>query len=121
LIFLLVAVAMAGIRLWRNLRRKNARRLVDNTPPSQLSEGQKEDAIAEKLRQARDAVNESPVPADEKERIGQEVDALEEKFTAQSLEIDAFGTISSGKSSLLTRSRRPTCFRPTSRRHDHVA
>lgn len=77
--------------------KKRRRRIARSRAPSEMSANERESEIQENL----DMV--SNLPADEATKV--ELDPLIEKITskqvAQTLEIVAFGTISSGKSSLL--------------------
>ena len=88
-------------QLWRATRDKARSRQRQAKNPSQLSGAEKRRELADNLA-AVDDLQADPAVRDELRR---ELEALvrkvEEKQAAQTLEIVAFGTISSGKSSLL--------------------
>lgn len=79
-------------------RRRSERRKLD---PSQMSAAQKRSELADNLATGRDYVSDSEVSAELRQEIERSLAELEEKQTGALLEIVAFGTISSGKSSLL--------------------
>ncbi|MFK7768871.1 MAG: YcjF family protein [Mariniblastus sp.] len=97
-------VGSAAWTLWKLFgaslakKRRRARR---NKNPSELSMGQRESEIEENIdeieRLAADAENDSQL----RDQLDPLLKELEEKREAQTLEIVAFGTISSGKSSVL--------------------
>lgn len=100
---LLLLVGSAGWTLWKLFgasREKRLRRERRNRNPSELSSNQKEHEIQENLSQIESLAGSTGDPA-----IGQHLDPLirdiEHKRQQQTLEIVAFGTISSGKSSVL--------------------
>jgi len=87
-------------KLWGASYLKKRRRHVRNKNPSELTMGQRSSEIDDNI----DQVERLAAEADD-EQLKQQLDPLlkeiEEKREAQSLEIVAFGTISSGKSSVL--------------------
>lgn len=88
-------------RVWRNTREKRRERIRRGKDPSQLSAKEREAELAENLAAGRDYA--ATVAAKEKLRaeIDRLTDELEAKRKSKRIEIVAFGTISSGKSSLL--------------------
>jgi uncharacterized protein len=88
-------------RLWRSGRRKEARRARTAKNPSQLSQGEKQQEVDDNLAAVEDLQEAAPLPDDLKRQLQSLVTRVEEKQAGQKLEIVAFGTISSGKSSLL--------------------
>jgi len=88
-------------QLWRATRNKVASRQRQAKNPSQLTADEKRRAVEENLA-AVDNLQTDPAASD---ALRRELEALvgkvEQKQAAQTLEIAAFGTISSGKSSLL--------------------
>jgi small GTP-binding protein len=88
-------------RLWRGTRRKQQHREQHAKSPSQLTREQQEREIAENLSAVEDLQSEQSAPAELKRELRPMVQRIEAKREQQKLEIVAFGTISSGKSSLL--------------------
>ena len=89
------------VRVWRNTRRKTAEVKRRNLSPSEMSSGERARELGENLAAGKEyAVGEGVSPQLRSE-IEAAVAELEAKREAQRLEIVAFGTISSGKSSLL--------------------
>lgn len=88
-------------RLWRATRRKEARRARTAKNPSQLSADEKQREVADNLAAVEDLQEAVPLPDDLKRQLQSLVSRVAEKQAGQKLEIVAFGTISSGKSSLL--------------------
>lgn len=84
-----------GTSIWK--ARRAARR---NKSPSQLSQSQKGAEIEENLSEIKQLGARTNQPELD-ERLTDLIDEFERKRTAQTLEIVAFGTISSGKSSVL--------------------
>jgi small GTP-binding protein len=89
------------VQLWRATRDKtlHAERAAKN--PSQLSASEKEREFADNLTAVGQLHAEGSLPDDVRRQLQSLVARVEEKQAAQKLEIVAFGTISSGKSSLL--------------------
>jgi len=79
-------------------RRRTQRRMQD---PSQMSAGEQRSELADNLATGRDYAGDAEVSAELRGEIEQSLQSLEARQTACQLEIVAFGTISSGKSSLL--------------------
>lgn len=88
-------------RLWHATRSKAAQRSRSSKNPSQLSEDDRRRELADNLAAVDSIANESRLTDDLRRQLRSLVARVEEKQTAQRLEIVAFGTISSGKSSLL--------------------
>jgi small GTP-binding protein len=87
------------IHIWRNTRQKSADRQRRNLSPSEMSAGQQQQEFADNLAAGRDFAG--TVSPELRAVIGATIAELEAKRHSQQLEIVAFGTISSGKSSLL--------------------
>ena len=99
---LIVGVALSILfRLWRKSRAKRLRKELRDRNPSELTSVQQLQEIDENLSEAHDLRSDSSVAEDLRQELDPLVQQVEEKRESQSLEIAAFGTISSGKSSLL--------------------
>ncbi|TWT90959.1 tRNA modification GTPase TrmE [Pseudobythopirellula maris] len=94
-------VVWGAWRLWRNTR---SRRVADDRrsrDPSQLSRNQRAAELGDNLSAGREYAAEGAVNPMLRSEIERSIRELEEKRETRSLEVVAFGTISSGKSSLL--------------------
>ncbi len=91
---------IVGRLLWRSLQ-KAARRQRRDKNPSELSVEEKQREIAENLASVADFQGEFTMSDEVRRELEPLIRELEEKREEQTLEIVAFGTISSGKSSLL--------------------
>jgi GTP-binding protein EngB required for normal cell division/uncharacterized protein (DUF697 family) len=89
------------LHIWRNTRRKSAERGRRNLSPSGMSASERTQEIAENLAAGREYAGGDRVSPEMRAEIAAAVEELETKRKSQQLEIVAFGTISSGKSSLL--------------------
>jgi small GTP-binding protein len=89
------------LHIWKNTRQKSADRKRRNLSPSQMSTAERTQEFAENLAAGREYASEDRVSPELRAEIESAVDELEAKRESQRLEIVAFGTISSGKSSLL--------------------
>ena len=89
------------LRLWLATRRKFQRKQRRNKNPSELSRDQQQREIDENLAAVSDLSNDPSVPSEVESELAPLASKFEEKRTQQTLEIVAFGTVSSGKSSLL--------------------
>src|SRR5262245_45593738 len=89
------------LRLWQATREKNARLARGAKNPSELSLKDREREVADNLAAVEALGSRSGLPDDVQRQLQSLVSRAQEKQTAQKLEIVAFGTISSGKSSLL--------------------
>ena len=101
---LLLLHIVAGIvmwRIWKNTRdgRRDKARAAKN--PSQMSAGDKKREVEENLASIREFQEDPTLDDDLRGELDPMVDRVAAKTENQSLEIVAFGTISSGKSSLL--------------------
>lgn len=88
-------------QLWRATTRKAASRERQAKNPSELSADEKQRALAENLAAVDDLQADPTLQNDVRRELESLVNKVEEKQAAMTLEIVAFGTISSGKSSLL--------------------
>ncbi len=89
------------MRLLGNARRKRKRRDRRVKDPSELSPAEKQQEIEHNLASGGEFADQMGIPPELREKIRSRVRNLEDKHEAERLEIVAFGTISSGKSSLL--------------------
>ncbi len=89
------------IRLLKNTWRKIRLRKQRDTEPGQMSARDKTAEITENLQAGENFARDTSVSEELREEIRKSLKELEAKRTASELEIVAFGTISSGKSSLL--------------------
>ena len=87
-------------RLWWRLRAKAARRQRRDKNPSELSADAKNREIDENLATITD-LQDDAATAELRREVAPLIRQLEQKREKQTLEIVAFGTVSSGKSSLL--------------------
>lgn len=110
---------IVGRLLWRSLQ-KAARRQRRDKNPSELSVEEKQREIAENLASVADFQGEFTMSDEVRRELEPLIRELEEKREEQTLEIVAFGTISSGKSSLLNALAGRDVFVTDARRY-HVA
>ena len=89
------------VRLWRNTAKKQTSRQRRGQNPSQMSAKQRQAELSENLGTSRDFAGDENVSPELRGEIDQALVELEAKQEASRLEIVAFGTISSGKSTLL--------------------
>ena len=89
------------LHVWKNSRQKTAERERRDLSPSEMSAGEQAREIADNLATGREFASAGRVTPEMKAEIAAAVAELEAKRESQQLEIVAFGTISSGKSSLL--------------------
>jgi small GTP-binding protein len=87
--------------LWSAGRKKKERRERTAKNPSDLSAGEKRKEVAENLAATEDLRQDTVISDEVKRELAQLKSRVEEKQESQRLEIVAFGTVSSGKSSLL--------------------
>ena len=100
-VLLIGSLAWTVWKLWGASISNRRRRTRRNLNPSELSVAQREKEIAENIAEIealKERVGDDPELA---RQLNPLVDALEHKRESQTLEIVAFGTISSGKSSVL--------------------
>ena len=99
---LLIGSALWTIwKLWGASLLKKRRRFRRNKNPSELSIGQREAEIDENIAQVEKLASGAEADLNLKGQLDPLIKEIEEKREAQTLEIVAFGTISSGKSSVL--------------------
>lgn len=89
------------VRLWRNTRNKQRSRERRQQNPSELSAAQLQAELRENLSASQGFAADVAVSAELRAEIEKALRALDKKHADSRLEIVAFGTISSGKSSLL--------------------
>jgi uncharacterized protein len=87
--------------LWQATRGKALRRARAAKDPSRLSAAEKQREVVDNLTTVEDLQRTSELPDEVQRQLRALVARVEEKQAGQKLEIVAFGTISSGKSSLL--------------------
>jgi small GTP-binding protein len=97
------------VHIWRNTRQKSADRERRGLSPSELSAAQQQQEVSENLAAGREFA--ATVSPELRAEIQAAIAELEAKRESEQLEIVAFGTISSGKSSLLN----ALCGRPVFR------
>lgn len=100
-LFLLALSLWLMVRLWRNTANKRSHRHRRGQNPSQLSAKQRQQELSDNLSTSRDFADDENVSAELRTEIDQALAELETKQESSRLEIVAFGTISSGKSTLL--------------------
>ena len=88
-------------KLWGASLLKKRRRTRRNKNPSELSIGQRQSEIDENISQVEKLASEAEDGSNLKGQLDPLLKEIEDKREAQTLEIVAFGTISSGKSSVL--------------------
>jgi uncharacterized protein len=99
---LLVGLTLSILmRVWRNTRQNAVERARRASSPSQMSAGAQSAEIEDNLAAGREMAAGGRVSPEVQAEIAAAVAELQAKREAQQLEIVAFGTISSGKSSLL--------------------
>ena len=87
--------------IWRNTRQKTAERERRNLSPSEMTASAQGQELSENLAVGREYAHGDRVSPEVRAEIAASIAELEAKHQSQQLEIVAFGTISSGKSSLL--------------------
>ena len=87
--------------LWKNSAGKARREQRRSRDPSAMSAGERAGEIADNLAASRDFAESEHGDPEVRAKLREALTELEAKQTAQQLEIAAFGTISSGKSTLL--------------------
>jgi small GTP-binding protein len=89
------------LHIWRNTQQKSAERERRKLSPSEMSAAQRSQEFVENLAAGREYASGERISPEVRAELVQAVEELEAKRESQQLEIVAFGTISSGKSSLL--------------------
>jgi len=90
------------LHIWKNTRQKSADRERRNLSPSGMSATDQTQELTDNLAAGREYASGDRVSPKLRAEIAAAVEELESKRESQQLEIVAFGTISSGKSSLLS-------------------
>jgi uncharacterized protein (DUF697 family)/GTP-binding protein EngB required for normal cell division len=98
-------------RVRQSTRQKSAARARRNLSPSEMSAAQKAAELAENLRTSQEFADAADVSPQMRAEVTAAIAELEAKRESQRLEIIAFGTISSGKSSLLNALAGRSAFR----------
>lgn len=100
---LLFAVATVALfwRMWRNSAAKNRRRSARLRDPSQLTPAERDRELADNLASSHELADDEETSQTLREQLKAQLLALQAKQAEQRLEIVAFGTISSGKSTLM--------------------
>lgn len=88
-------------KLWRGSARKRKRKELQSKNPSELSNAQQKSELDSNLAMVDDFQNDPDVDEDLRLALAPLVDRIQQKTDKKHVEIVAFGTISSGKSSLL--------------------
>ncbi len=89
------------LHIWKNTRQKSAEREQRQRSPSGMTAAERTREIDDNLAAGREYAGGQRVSPEMRAEIAAAAEELEAKRKAQKLEIVAFGTISSGKSSLL--------------------
>ncbi|MEX0585094.1 MAG: GTPase, partial [Pirellulales bacterium] len=89
------------IHIWKNTRQKSADEQRRNLDPSQMSAAERAEELSDNLAAGREYADGDVIGPALRAEIEAAVAELDAKRQSQQLEIVAFGTISSGKSSLL--------------------
>jgi small GTP-binding protein len=100
-LILVVLSVILFARLWKNSREKRRQRERRAANPSELSAAERKAELTENLAQSRAFLGEDHASPDLRAELKSQLEALQQKQSGMHLEIVAFGTISSGKSSLL--------------------
>ncbi len=100
-LLLLVCSVWTLWQLWSHTRRKREKRERQSKSPSQLSRDQQQQEIDENLAAIADLQTDEAVADEIRRELDPSLARFDEKRQKHKLEIVAFGTISSGKSSLL--------------------
>jgi len=107
---LLLAACWAVAVLWRNTRKKRRLRRERDKLPSELSEAERQQQIRDNLAAVKQIGQEPEVGPEIRQQFDPLVAEVEKKWASNKLEIVAFGTVSSGKSSLLNALAGKECF-----------
>ena len=100
---LLLTISVGGSLwfVWSRTRRKRRRQIQAQATPANLSPQQRQDEIDENLAQVQDLRSDPSVSTPLQRELDSLIHELEAKRGNQELQIAAFGTVSSGKSSVL--------------------
>lgn len=88
-------------KMWASNLRKRKKKKQQSRDPSQMSLGERKAEVQQNLDEAESIKNDPNITTELREEIVPLIKWIEEKQEEQRLEIVAFGTISSGKSSLM--------------------
>ena len=99
----LLALSVCGCIwfVWSRTRRKRRRQKQSQTTPGNLSPQQRQEEIDQNLAQVQDLRGDPSVSGPVQRELDSLIHELEAKQESQELQIAAFGTVSSGKSSVL--------------------
>ena len=100
-LILAVLTVWIAVKLFWNTRTKRKQRRRRGRSPSELSPAQRRREISDNLLAGESMADDAGVSEELRKTIRDRIEAIEKKRESQRLEIVAFGTISSGKSSLL--------------------
>ena len=100
-VLLLSSLLVVVTRLWRQSRGKRQERQERRKNPSQLTTDQKQKELSGNLASISDLQSDEAVSIEVQQELAGMIEKVESKEASQQLEIVAFGTVSSGKSSLL--------------------
>lgn len=100
-VLLFGSIGYVALRLWANTRRAAKQRQVDQMAASDMSPAQQQRVIDDNLEKVNELAADPALEGDRQSALTQTIANLRSKLEGQQLEIVAFGTISSGKSSLL--------------------
>ncbi|MCA9218353.1 MAG: DUF697 domain-containing protein [Planctomycetales bacterium] len=101
------ALILLGLSVWtfwkvaRNSLRKRSKRAKQSRNPSQMSLADRKAEVSENLAEVENLPDDPNVTTELREELRPMLKLIEEKQEQKKLEIVAFGTISSGKSSLM--------------------
>jgi uncharacterized protein len=100
-LLLAVVSVVIFVRMWKNTAAKNRTLQRRATNPSELSAKERAAELAENLSHSQAIADDEHASQALREQLKAQLQALEAKQSHERLEIVAFGTISSGKSTLL--------------------
>jgi small GTP-binding protein len=100
-VLLAIVSAAAFVRLWRNTAAKQRSRTRRSAGPGELSAKQRHAELADNLADSQALADDEHASEALRRQLKLQLEALQAKQARQRLEIVAFGTISSGKSTLL--------------------
>ena len=95
------SLSYIGWTLWSRSRKKQHLQDLRSKSPSELTRHQQQEELEENLAEVNLLRDDKKIAEEVRSELGPLAEQLEEKQQSQQLEIVAFGTISSGKSSLL--------------------
>lgn len=95
------AVSLLLVRLWGASRKKKEKQILGQKQFSEMSSKELEDAIRQNLTDIQEMQTRNDVDQEVRKTLDPLLRELKQKQQSQELEIVAFGTVSSGKSSIL--------------------